>query len=304
MRTFKQPTKLILAFLLFATMALPAQADLIASYGHENDADRMQDDSGNGNTLTNNGGVTFVAAPSQVGEQFDLGDTVGQYRKNGGDDYLAVPDSVYTAGDDFSFAALIYKEDTTSLNTGHQTILASNRFRLQWRINRDTEAGTYDVGSQQLALGTRDIYGVTDPLEENTPMNGPAADSPSGTFMAGQWYFVALRYDQSENQLQAFIQSPSTTWDPTSITLTPTFAIDDFTNFRLGTDGVSNIGSGDGFDGYIDGARFYNTALSDAEFGDVLQDLYVVPEPSNLVLLVMAVAGLACASYGSRRRGR
>ena len=299
MRILQRLMKFVLALMLLAATALPARASLIASYGHENEADRLQDDSGNGNTLTNNGGVTFVAAPSQVGEQFDLGDTVGQYRKDGGDDYLAVPNSVYTAGSDFSFTALVYKEDTTNLNSGHQTVLASNRFRLQWRVNRVDDVPV--LSSQQLTLGTRDTKG--DSTSEND-VNGPSANAASGSFMAGQWYFVALRYDQSENQLQAFIQSPSTTWDPTSITLTPTFAIDDFTNFRLGTDGVSNIGSGDGFDGYIDGARFYNTALSDAEFGDVLQDLYVVPEPSNLVLLVMAVAGLACASYGSRRRNR
>ena len=272
-----------LAFLVVVVVALPTRAELVASYGHENPTNRLQDDTGNGHTLIDHGGVGFVAAPVQTGERFDLGDTVAQYPYSSSK-YLEVPEGVITAGSDFTFTALVRRDDGLTLDTGHQTILASNWFRFQWCIDRDysTTPTTIYPERQRLTLGVKDS-------ESGATSTG---NSAAGTFMAGEWYFVALRFDRSENTFEAFIQQPSPTLAAAAVNFTPSFTVGDFSSLRLGIDGVSTIGGTDPFGGNIDSARFYSTVLSDTELESVLHEFYVVPEPSTLLLLVLGLGGM------------
>ncbi len=282
--------KTALASLIAMAMVLPARAELVASYGHENSVDRLQDDTGNGHSLVDHGSVAFVAAPAQSGERFDLGATVGQYPYSSSK-YLEVPEGVVAAGSDFTFTALVYRDDAL-LDTGHQTILASNWFRFQWRVDRDYDDPDHPIFPERQRL----TLGVRDPVNETTSGN----DSAAGTFMTGQWYFVALRFDRLTNTFDAFIQQPSDTLGAVALTTTPSFTVGDFSNLRIGLDGVSNIGGTDPFAGNIDSARFYNTALSDTEIEGILQELYVVPEPSTAILLVLGLGGVLFWSYRHR----
>ncbi|MDZ7616207.1 MAG: hypothetical protein U1E05_04335, partial [Patescibacteria group bacterium] len=121
----------LIAFVLVTTRA---EAGLIAAYGHENATNRLQDDTGNGHTLTNVNTVTFVDSPANSSfYYFDVGDTVATYS---GSARLQVPNSVYSGGS-FTFAGLVNKGS----GAGFQTILSSSRFRLQRAINTDWNSG-------------------------------------------------------------------------------------------------------------------------------------------------------------------
>jgi hypothetical protein len=259
-------------------------ASQTAYYSHESAANRTLDDSGSGNNATAGANMTFIA-PTITSSVFKLGDTVGRYPRNTSG-FLTVPDAVYTDGG-FTFTALVLK-DGSLLNSGHQTILASDRFRLQWRVDRNTTANTYDVNSQELTMQVRGAAGPT-------PNTG--GSSANGTFMHDMWHFVAIRYNPATNSVNAWIQSTGDTLDAADFTLINLANITDQTGFRIGKDGLSLIGSEDQFHGMIDGARFFSDTLSDAELQQVYASYLAIPEPGALSLL-----GLAAGTIVRRRR--
>ena len=265
------------AFLLTAFMALPVQAGLIAAYGHENPDNRLQDDTGNGHTLTNVGDVTFIDAPAQPGfYYFKLGDTVAQYS---GARHLQVPDGVYPqvegAGGSFTFTGLVNCTGTG----GFQTILSADRFRFQRRLINGNPGMNISIGG--------------------VPSNNHWA---AADFALDTWYFVALRYDQPNNSLTAFIDGASDTWDPATLTVSVPAAFNDLQNLTLGRNMIDTSQVWYGFDnwnGMIDSARFYTTALSDSELEAVFFQ-FAVPEPSAVVLLLVGLCGVLLRR--SRRR--
>ncbi|MDY0167996.1 MAG: LamG-like jellyroll fold domain-containing protein [Thermoguttaceae bacterium] len=257
------------ALFLSAFMALPAHAALIAAYGHENPENRLQDDTGNGHTLTKVGAVTFIDAPEQPGfHYFKLGETVAQYS---GSRHLQVPDGAYPqvegAGGSFTFTGLV---NCTGAG-GFQTILSADRFRFQRRLIDGNPGLNISIGG--------------------IPSNNHWA---AADFALDTWYFVALRYDQPNNSLTAFIDSASDTWDPTTHTVSVLAAFNDLQNLTLGRNMIDTSQAyygPDNWTGMIDSARFYTTALSDSELAAVFFQ-FSVPEPSAFALVLLALCGL------------
>ena len=220
---------------------------LVAEYTHEG-ASPLADDTGHRMDLTSLGGVAFVAPPP--GNSFPVGSVAGEYQR-AGDDALELP-SLHTAGDDFTFVALVRKDADES--GGHQTILSTDRFRFQFQ-----NTGSTTDGGGRLRL---DINGAG--------ATG-SADGPTNLFQTEDWYFVALTYDATTKEITGYLQPDSAVFMAPMIGRTAGGAdgLDDMTRFRIGLDGLSGIGGGDGFGGHIDDIRIYDRAFSRAELASL-----------------------------------
>ncbi|MDW8037415.1 MAG: DUF2341 domain-containing protein [Thermoguttaceae bacterium] len=239
---------------------------LVARYSHENPANRLADDTGNRVPATNRGAVQFVSPPAGGIFSPGLGTTVGFYSRQ--DTASLDFGELYTAGDDFTFTALVRKD---TIESDRETILASNRFRLQFQ-----NTGTNNDGAGQLFL----------------QVNGAGSSGPTGsgagTFLTDQWYFVALRYNASTRVLEAFLDNTGLLGPPDiSQVVLGSVGLDDMVQFRVGADGLSGLGSTDPFGGWIDRIQFYDRYLSNAELHAILSAS--VPEPATLGLLALGL---------------
>ena len=261
---------------------------LVAKYDHE-DASPLTDDTGNGHTLANAGSVSF-SAPVAPGS-LRIGDTAGTYPYSTSG-YMNVPSDVYQQGDDFSFTAFVYKDDRIS--TGYQTILASDRFRLQWLITRqwnaDHTALVPVLGTEGLHLGATNGIPIGQPGHQST-----STTAPHGSFEHGSWYFLGMRYDATANLIDAFIQPAVCGGTRQAISLSPSWSLADMTGFRMGMDGVSRIGGNDPFAGQIDAAQFHRGYLSEADLDHIVGSY--IPEPATMTML-----GLGLVALVRRRR--
>lgn len=233
---------------------------LLAQYTHENAANRLADDTGHGLTLANAGGVTFAASPNPGG--FDLGDTVGQY-SGASNSYSTVPE-LYTAGDDFTFLAMV----RVNADSGHQTILGSDRFRLQYYPVTTGDG----LGSLLLQVNADGASGPT--------------SSTYGSFMPGEWHLVAMMYDAETKKIETYVQpdSPVLFGSAFMQTALGPQGLDTMTRFRLGADGLSGIGSPDALAGHIDGVRFYDQTFTKVQLRDIFREYRPAP-PGPIGLL-------------------
>ncbi|MDZ7620591.1 MAG: DUF2341 domain-containing protein, partial [Patescibacteria group bacterium] len=236
--------------------AAPGPIGLLAHYTHDG-ANRLADDTGHLATLTNRGGTTFVpSSPTNPGT-FQVGDTVSQYTR-AGTDGLDVP-TIYTSGDDFTFVALVRKNGDES---GHQTILSSDRFRYQYR---DT-GGTNNAGTLRLELNA----------------GGGTTESGDNTFRTEEWYFTAFTYNAATGQISNYLQDGASVFRGPAGSLTAN--LNGMTRFQIGNNGLSGIGGADPWGGWIDGARFYDQALTTRQLRDVFRTLTGhAPGPIGLV---------------------
>jgi len=251
---------------------------LLAKYDHEG-PNPLASDVGPGMDLVNTGGVALVAPPSPA--DLKLGDVVGEYNRS---NYLSPP-SFYMPGDDFTFTAMVRK--SADEVGGHQTILSSNLFRFQFR-----NTGTESDGLGTLRLDIK---------------NGPQGiETGDGSMATDEWYFVALRYDASAQYVDTFLQETDTFLISGPDNSRTGVNLDGMTSFRIGLDGLAGIGGSDGWGGWIDGARFYDTFLSLDELQDVFNASRPLPEPSTcwLVLAGLAALGLARRRFLPASRSR
>jgi len=244
---------------------------LVAEYSHENPSNRLADDTGHRVPATNRGAVQFVPPPPGGIFQPGLGTTVGFYSRQ--ETASLDFDQFYTAGDDFTFTALVRKDVTET--ESHETILATNRFRLQFH-----NTGSFDDGVGELFL----------------QVNGDGASGPmyagAGTFLTDQWYFVALRYNATSHVLEAFLDNTGGLGSPViSQVVLGAVGLDDMVQFRVGADGLTGLGSVDPFGGWIDRIQFYDRFLTDEELHAILSAN--VPEPATLGLLGLGLILLA-----------
>ncbi len=253
---------------------------LVAKYTFEDSANREQDVTGHGHNATNGGDVAYVAPPSPG--SLALGTTAAAHPRNSSG-YLDLPSEVYLPGEDFTFTAFVRKD--ASETGSYQTILGTDRFRFQF-----FPTGADDDGAGGLRL---DVNGAG--------ASGPA-NGANNAFMTEQWYFVALRYDASTQQIDAFLQ-PGQQWTFDSAEFTRmangTLGIGDMSQFRLGGDGLSDIGGFDAFGGWIDEAYFFNAALTDQEIANLFHGY--VPEPATAMIWSL-LAGLGIALRWRRRK--
>ncbi len=256
---------------------LPAgYVGLVAEYTHENPTNRLADDTGHRVPASNRGAVQFVPPPPGGIFNPGLGTTVGYYSRQ--DTASLDFGEFYTAGDDFTFTALVRKD--ASETTSHETILATNRFRLQFQ-----NTGPYDDGKGQLFL----------------QVNGAGSSGPTGsgagTFLTEQWYFVALRYNASSHVLEAFLDNTGGLGSPViSQVVLGAVGLDDMVQFRVGADGLSGLGQVNPFGGWIDRIQFYDRFLTNAELHAILSAS--VPEPATMGLLTL---GLVLLLLGGKR---
>jgi hypothetical protein len=253
------------------TRDMTVPTSLIAQYTHEDPSDFNRDDTGHGMDA-NNRGVSFVPGAATGAYRFDPGDWMGFYARSENDG-LDVPADAISPDDSFTFTALVNKND--QLAGGHRTILASERFRFQYRTEGATQTERENNG--QLIL--------------NINSGGPGAGLPLGSFDIDTWYFTALRYDATGNTVDAFLMPIASALGPEAFSVSPSNPFTGLSAFRIGLDGLSGIGGVDGWDGFIDGARFYNAYLDDAELNGVFRS-YTTPEPTTLTLLALGGLGL------------
>lgn len=256
----------------------PTAGSLFGKFGHEG-ANPLSDDTGSGNTLSNGGGVSFVAPPEP--SVFDVGEKVGAYHPGVPSGYLDVP-NFYTPGHDFTFLALVRSDGDPV--TSHQTIFSSERFRFQFT------PGTLNDGKGSLVM---DIKG-----------HG-AVSSTYGAFLNDSWYFVALRYNTSTRLVEAFLDDgrDRTLGTPMlSFTAATAGLMDEISRFRIGADGLSGLGNFDTFRGWIDGVQIYDRLLSDVELRQLFAADYLaaVPEPGTVALGLLGALGLVVVAWRHR----
>ncbi|MCA9247923.1 MAG: PEP-CTERM sorting domain-containing protein [Planctomycetales bacterium] len=232
----------------------------------------LLDKSGNGNNLTNGGGVTFGShtASANGWTPDQLGGGQAANFTGAGSNYLAMPNGTYTGGD-FTFITAHLRP---AAGSGFNTLFASSRFRYQT---------------------------VGDP----TPSLSGGINAPGGSFggtpaVEDEWHLTALTYDSSTGALSSYIVTNSGVF-PGSPQATgsanggPTY-ISDSTNFRIGGDGTSAIGGFDGWEGQLDFVAFDNSILSGVQLQQLMSDFNLgitTPEPTTGLMVLMGVMGLA-----------
>ena len=139
-------------------------------------------------------------------------------------------------------------------------------------------------------------------------INGAGASGsnvgPAGGFLTEEWYFVALRYDADTHLMEAFLQDGDVAQLQAPVitrTVSGTLGLDDINALRVGSDGLSGIGSGDTWGGWIDNVQFFNGYLSNQEIENVFLADSTVPEPLTLLTLGL-LAPAALGRYVRRRR--
>ncbi|MDZ7616662.1 MAG: LamG-like jellyroll fold domain-containing protein [Patescibacteria group bacterium] len=287
----------LVAMFAVLAVAMPARGALIAAYGFENATNRLQDGTGNGNTLVQNSTDTpiqFINSPVQNGfYYFELGDTVAYSPAVDTNRYLKVPDAVYPkdpisgTGGSFTFAGLV----CPSSGGGWRTILSSDKFRFTFRVG---QSGGTSIDSLHLGVWNAAGTGLSN------------ANSNVGTAVPDTWYFAALRYDHVAGKVDGFLQDASGAWNPLTVGLSGSSVPASFntmSSLALGFNvkSVPTVSGADAFAGMMDNVQFYTTALSDAELEARFFQL-AVPEPSS-VMLLLAAGGLMFLPY-RRRRGR
>lgn len=225
-------------------MVSGAEAGVLkALYSHEG-TDPLSDASGNGYTLTSSG-VSFVA-PTNPGT-FLLGTKVGNYSSG---QNLAIPAGVYAAGDDFTFMALV-RTNSPETATSHRTILSTSRFRFQYRPDVVGD----NVGEFR--------------FETKNPNQTFASSAKA--FQTDQWYFAAVTYNATTKRIEGYLQDGGDVFGAAKFSAALSSGdLNDMTNFRFGTN-VSGIGGADPWIGQIDGARFYQGALTRKELREVFR---------------------------------
>lgn len=231
---------------------------VIAEYGFE-DPNPLSDDTGYGSTLTQGNTVNFVAPPDAG--QWQLGSQVAELA-NGQNGYLAPPDDMYMPGDDFTFVGMVRKDAYET--DVHETILASDRFRFQFRptgATNDNAGGLF--------------------LQVDGDGSSGGNNGPSDGFATDQWHFVALTYDATLHDLRAYAHDGSPVFSGPAISQTALGAegIGDMTRFRMGYDGISGIpGAGaDPFVGYFDNVRFYDQVFTTSQLRDIFRQYTGAP---------------------------
>lgn len=214
----------------------------------------LEDVTGNGHDLIDPLGTStpgFFVTPTPSANGWDPNGLKGRAVVFDGDnDYLDIPNSVYSGGD----FTLMVAEMRPNTDTTYDTIAASTGFRFQ------------DVDSE-LTGGVR-----------QTSKGGPG-----GTFggvyphAVNDWHLVTLRYNATSRELETFSTTNSTTLSPAKLTGSVnapgfTSATVELADFRLGMDGVSTIGGNDAWAGQLDFAIFHDGLLSNAQLDTIANE--------------------------------
>ena len=258
MRILSQMTVAISIALL--TSSGIAQANLLAFYAFEGNAN---DTSGNGNH-----GVLNGPNPTPNGIQG------GAYDFDGVNDYISFP---------------------ININASMHPKLTMGAW-----VNTDTFAPIQTVLSHDNGAFDRslviDFRGSIDPTTWSAfrGVTGTGVHSSGKVPFPGVWYFLAVTYDQTLNNMTLYVNET---------------AISTLTNFNSGFNILwagGNPGFAEHFDGRMDNVFLFDEVLTSNELDHIRRGganailSLPSPEPSSIVLATLALLGLL--THGRRRR--
>lgn len=280
----------LLAYLFFAAgLANAAEVELDftqfdAVWLFDNPSDRLEDASGNANSLTIGAGSPTYGTPlastngftpwgvftqPQTSTNLSPG-SPGDAFNASGSPRLDTPAGLYTGGD---FTISMAARSGAGSNVGFGTILSSQRFQMH---------------------------------QENATVNfrgsGVAGFNGTDAFTSEDWHLLTLRYDSTTGLVESFIQTNTSTLDglPQTFNVGTTPGYTDISTFGLGLDGLSGIGGVDGFGGasQIDFVIFQDGFLSDGQLQQI-SDFFadgpppppppLTPEPSSIALFAASI---------------
>jgi hypothetical protein len=268
--------------------AFSSQAAVVGHWQFEDGA-FLDDSSGNGNTLTNVGGMAQVAIPGS-GNGSDFPTTIPQTGATNG----RIADFTATSGvSGFSDAD----------NASYGSIATSGAFTIEAFINSGSGGGApedaryiaaqYDSGSSQRSWGfqVNGDEGLTLLLGDmGTFWESP--DTANNIISFNTDYYVAVSFDIATDDAIFYWQDLTNggTLQTQTVNLVTAYSVNatslgdptlDFTiGYSAGSDKRWDAG------GVIDSVRLSNTALSESEL------LIAVPEPSTVALALGALAGV------------
>jgi hypothetical protein len=272
--------------LLLAGLLASATADAtVVGYWQFEDGAFLDDSSGNGNTLTNVGGMAQVAIPGS-GNGSDFPTTIPQTGASNG----FIADFTATSGvSGFSDAD----------NASYGSIATSGAFTIEAFINSGSGGGNpedaryiaaqYDSGSSQRSWGfqVNQFDGMTLFLGDmGTFWDSP--DTANNILSLNRDYYVAVSFDIATDDAIFYWQDLTgggTLQSQTvSLAVNATSLGDPTLDFTIGHSAESTKRWDAG--GFIDSVRLSNEALAESEL------LVSVPEPSTVALMLGAAAGL------------
>ncbi len=257
---------------ILASLAAPfaVEADTVAHWRFENDPGHLADSSGNGHTLTNNGGVTQAAAtgfPSVIPQTGEANASASSFS---GSNWLSAADN---------------------------SAFTSNTFTLEAYFNAAATTGTRIIAGQQYSGGNPDVnqrsYFIA--VAENvirvhlSPTGGNQGNrtlNTSLTVSPDKVYYTAMVVDVPNNAVTVYLQNIT---DGGSLA-SHAYSGNDVPNGIHNSTGPFTIGAtatgGSPFTGTIDEVRLSNVALP----ADQL--LVVIPEPASLALVSLGALAM------------
>lgn len=240
---------LVLGLAASAAWAGSISVPVTAFWDFDDWGNPLLDQTGNGHDLINPGGSSSpgITSPATAGTNgWSPNGLAGRVAKFDGGDYFAVPNSVYSGGD---FTFLIAQLRPTAAG-GYDTIFASSRFRYQ-NVNDALSGGINSPGGS---------------------FGGSYALNPD------DWYLVALRYDNATRSLESFaLTNTGTLGSPVLTGSANVPGLGNATNFRIGGDGTSGIGSFDGWAGELDFAVFHDGLLNNTQLQTIVTEFNSSP---------------------------
>lgn len=260
---------LLSAFLGGLLYANTASGALVAQYLFDGNANDTSGNALNGTVV----GATLTAGRS--------GNPNSAYFFDGTSSYITIADNDLLEVDNVrSVTAWINKKDEVGSGLNYGIVS---------KYQNDTP------GEPGWSLTAKTDAGVTTPSAYFKDSSGNTADYSPGISL-NEWHFVALTYDDSLSLLSIFVDGVAT-----SITSDAFYSGGNSRNMVIGgaySFGVVNAWSR--FHGTIDDVQIFDHTLSNSE----LQQLYGVPLPATLALIVWGILPLALRRYSSRLRRR
>ena len=269
-------TIIALSVVAVAAPALPTQAALVGYYEFEA-ANPLADSSGMGNNLTLVGGA---ADPTHVGGGGYAGS--GAYDYNGANRVIAPIDINPGAMPSMTMGAWV-RTDALPVGAGTpqlHKVMGHDNGAWDRVLGLDTRTAAAGGGQAQHALRYTAFTGTNNhgPIQ-STLAPGSTAD----------WTFLAVVYDQPSNTATIFIDLDATTSEPLFSASRPTAMGPGAGSLSIGS--IRPDLPNEGWDGAIDQAFIFDTALTGAEL-TAFRDAGRVPEPSAILLSLFAGAGL------------
>lgn len=250
---------------------------LMAYYSFDNSSNLGADTSGNGYSGTPTGTVAYTAAAKSGGAAVFTNDSTTATG------YVVLPGSTMNPSgmDTFSFSCWV-KPTYPVTGNGYMPISGWSKKTDETANAASTQFRLYSTPSAELRIRNETSFKVVDTL---TTQSSPTANT---------WIHYAFSYDGNSKECKFYINKE----DPISFTVnaptTGTYAMGSW-NYAAWL-GAAPDHTTNGFSGTMDEVYMFNRVIT----GDEVKQLAGVPEPSSIVLLI--VAGISSLLLWWRKR--